>query len=284
MGGGHVQGIGDLMKQHTKRTLLIIGVVALFLLPIAAFAGTTSGFDDVPNDNIFAADIGWMNDNGITKGCNPPTNNLYCPKDNVTREQMSAFMHRLARNKVVDAKTAITAENADTVDGKHAEDLMSNTGSISSTSIYTALSTPTVLSTMTGFDVPASGGVLTVDANVNASIPPGDPAQLGLAWLEIDKGGTCGQSPFVPGGTGFYLVNPTITIADTTTALVTQEVAAGTHRIDLCTIGITLGAAIQADTHMNATWSPNTSAAGVAASSLKTYKELLAPYQGMYTE
>jgi hypothetical protein len=31
---------------------------------------------------------------------------------------MSAFMHRLAMNKVVDAKTAVEAENADTLDGK----------------------------------------------------------------------------------------------------------------------------------------------------------------------
>ena len=37
-----------------------------------------------------------MKDNGIAKGCNPPTNNKFRPKNAVTREQMSAFMHRLA--------------------------------------------------------------------------------------------------------------------------------------------------------------------------------------------
>ena len=31
---------------------------------------------------------------GITKGCNPPTNNLFCPDDPVTRGQMAAFLVR----------------------------------------------------------------------------------------------------------------------------------------------------------------------------------------------
>ena len=47
-----------------------------------------------------------MKDNHITDGCNPPTNNKFCPKNAVTREQMSAFMHRLATKRVVDAATA----------------------------------------------------------------------------------------------------------------------------------------------------------------------------------
>jgi hypothetical protein len=31
---------------------------------------------------------------GITLGCNPPTNNRYCPIDPVTRGQMAAFIKR----------------------------------------------------------------------------------------------------------------------------------------------------------------------------------------------
>ena len=54
---------------------------------------------------MFKNDIQWMADNGITKGCNPPTNDKFCPPDVVTRETMSAFMHRLGVNRVVDAST-----------------------------------------------------------------------------------------------------------------------------------------------------------------------------------
>ncbi|MCP4968761.1 MAG: S-layer homology domain-containing protein, partial [bacterium] len=31
---------------------------------------------------------------GVTKGCNPPVNNLFCPGDPVTRGQMAAFLVR----------------------------------------------------------------------------------------------------------------------------------------------------------------------------------------------
>jgi hypothetical protein len=31
---------------------------------------------------------------GVTKGCNPPANTKFCPKDPVTREQMAAFLKR----------------------------------------------------------------------------------------------------------------------------------------------------------------------------------------------
>lgn len=44
--------------------------------------------------SVFEADIDRLAAAGITRGCNPPENDRYCPVDNVTREQMSAFMHR----------------------------------------------------------------------------------------------------------------------------------------------------------------------------------------------
>jgi len=94
--------------------LLIVAAFALFLVPVAAIAA--GGFTDVDDDSVFLADIQWMKDTGVTKGCNPPTNDRFCPEGNVTREQMSAFMHRLAVNKVVDAATAVKAEHATTAD------------------------------------------------------------------------------------------------------------------------------------------------------------------------
>jgi hypothetical protein len=44
--------------------------------------------------SVFEADIEWMAAAGITKGCNPPTNDLFCPDSTVTRGQMAAFLVR----------------------------------------------------------------------------------------------------------------------------------------------------------------------------------------------
>ncbi|MEA3510623.1 MAG: S8 family serine peptidase, partial [Actinomycetota bacterium] len=53
------------------------------------------GFDFVDTrSSIFRLDIAWMSALGITKGCNPPTNDRYCPTNAVTREQMAAFLNR----------------------------------------------------------------------------------------------------------------------------------------------------------------------------------------------
>ena len=49
-------------------------------------------FDD--DYNIFENDIEWMAANGITNGCNPPTNNLYCPDNRVTRDVMAVYIAR----------------------------------------------------------------------------------------------------------------------------------------------------------------------------------------------
>jgi hypothetical protein len=98
---------------------LALAVLAVVLIPVAAVA--SHQFTDVPDSNIFHDDIAWMRDNNVTKGCNPPTNDKYCPSNTVTREQMAAFMRRLAVNKVVDAKTAINADMLDGEDPSHYE-------------------------------------------------------------------------------------------------------------------------------------------------------------------
>jgi hypothetical protein len=55
--------------------------------------GTPATFNDTSN-SIFLADIEWLAATGVTKGCNPPANDLYCPNDYVTRGQMAAFLER----------------------------------------------------------------------------------------------------------------------------------------------------------------------------------------------
>ena len=46
------------------------------------------------NNSIFEASINSLADAGITKGCNPPTNNRYCPNSPVDRGAMAAFLRR----------------------------------------------------------------------------------------------------------------------------------------------------------------------------------------------
>ncbi len=59
--------------------------------PRASHGGGNLFIDD---DSIFEDDIDRLGTAGVTKGCNPPTNTMYCPNDYVTRGQIAAFLHR----------------------------------------------------------------------------------------------------------------------------------------------------------------------------------------------
>ncbi len=54
----------------------------------------TATFLDVPSNHAFHAEVEWMAAEGITAGCNPPTNDRFCPDDYITRAQMAAFLVR----------------------------------------------------------------------------------------------------------------------------------------------------------------------------------------------
>jgi hypothetical protein len=53
--------------------------------------GNAFGDDD---ESIFERDIEMLAAEGVTKGCNPPVNDRFCPNDLVTRAQMAAFLRR----------------------------------------------------------------------------------------------------------------------------------------------------------------------------------------------
>ncbi len=74
---------------------LVGAIVIVVAIPVGVMAAHR--FVDVPDSNQFHDDIGWLADNRVTLGCNAPANDRYCPSDNVTRQQMAAFMRRLAR-------------------------------------------------------------------------------------------------------------------------------------------------------------------------------------------
>ena len=76
---------------------------------------TTPTFDDVPATNTFFADIEWLAAEGITLGCNPPDNDLFCPGDSVTRGQMAAFLHRALVDKIMQGPPVTFTDTAGSV-------------------------------------------------------------------------------------------------------------------------------------------------------------------------
>lgn len=66
-------------------------VLAVLVLGGAVAAQATGRFDDVPAEHTFRADVEWMADAGITRGCDGDS---FCPDDYVTRAQMAAFLRR----------------------------------------------------------------------------------------------------------------------------------------------------------------------------------------------
>ncbi|MGB9359093.1 MAG: S-layer homology domain-containing protein, partial [Acidimicrobiia bacterium] len=70
------------------------------LIRLADFSGAHLDWQPIQGSfwdderSVFISDIEWMAANGITKGCNPPLNDKYCPDGAVTRGQMAAFLVR----------------------------------------------------------------------------------------------------------------------------------------------------------------------------------------------
>ncbi len=56
-------------------------------------AAETDHFTD-DSGSVHEGDINALAEAGITKGCNPPDNTLYCPGRSVTRGEMAAFLVR----------------------------------------------------------------------------------------------------------------------------------------------------------------------------------------------
>lgn len=68
--------------------------MASFLVRALRLEPMDASFRDVPSDSPHARTIGALAEAGITKGCNPPENDRFCPTDVVTREQMASFITR----------------------------------------------------------------------------------------------------------------------------------------------------------------------------------------------
>ncbi len=75
------------------RKLGVLGVSLLMLMAVSGMAMGTGTFSD-DDGNIHEGYIEAIAAEGITRGCNPPVNDRYCPGDAVTRGQMAAFLVR----------------------------------------------------------------------------------------------------------------------------------------------------------------------------------------------
>jgi len=82
-----------MLRNHRPIGLVVVALLVMAVLaPVAVYAAGGTFTDD--DTSIFEAHIEWMATTGITSGCNPPTNDHYCPDDAVTRGQMAAFLVR----------------------------------------------------------------------------------------------------------------------------------------------------------------------------------------------
>jgi parallel beta-helix repeat protein len=71
------------------------GAMAAFLVRALGYTDDGGGNLFIDDDgSIFESDIDKLGTAGVTKGCNPPTNDRFCPDSAVTRGQMAAFLHR----------------------------------------------------------------------------------------------------------------------------------------------------------------------------------------------
>src|SRR5690606_6346410 len=84
------------ISARRRVVLAVVGVLAM--LTATAATAAVAGFKDVPDDHLFATEIEWLAGHDITRGCNPPANDMFCPDCYVTRGQMAAFLYRFANN------------------------------------------------------------------------------------------------------------------------------------------------------------------------------------------
>jgi uncharacterized repeat protein (TIGR01451 family) len=70
------------------------GEIAAFFDRAMTLPATSTDYFTDDDDSIFEGNINRLAEAGITKGCNPPANDNYCPNDFVTRGQIAAFFHR----------------------------------------------------------------------------------------------------------------------------------------------------------------------------------------------
>lgn len=193
----------NLGRARRRLTTIAAAVAVVIALPVAVIAAHS--FDDVPDSNQFHDAIGWMQENGITIGCNPPANTQYCPEDNVSRQQMAAFMFRLAQTQ--GSAGAGVTDPADTV----------------------AVSGTTYVELATLEATPESEANVTLNGHVTLSKPTDTEGSYQVIVARDSCTGTVVGAAGWTGG-----VNTEATTEASTVALTATDVATGATTYVLC--------------------------------------------------
>src|SRR5690606_24134747 len=82
----------DIAGRHGLRRDSLVGATTYGTRLQVDAATMAASLTDIAG--VFEHDIVWMALEGLTKGCNPPRNDRYCPERAVTRGELAAFLHR----------------------------------------------------------------------------------------------------------------------------------------------------------------------------------------------
>ena len=233
------------IPKRWMRVGLVALVTAIVVAPVTAFA--THSFTDVPETNTFHNDIAWMAAAGVTKGCNPPANTEFCPKDNVTRETLAAFMRRLAENQVVDAGE---------LDGKGSAAYTNPVVNVKVDDVFMEAGVTTTEIAELSMTTPADGGLM-IWASISPEIQT--TASFATFWVQVDND-TCTFD--VPNffstiwgrlGTGSG--------AATSTLQAGSSLSAGIHTVTLCGFNFN-GPSFEADASLTAMYATDVDSSG----------------------
>ena len=219
------------------RKRILVGLTAVMLaIPGITIAGHR--VNDVPSSHTFHDDISWLADEGITRGCNPPANDEYCPDEDVTRGQMAAFIRRYANTS---DPRLVGSENSD-------GSLRDNT--------WETLDSITI-------DAPADGGALLINGSAIFSIPNEDDlGGAGLLQVTVDQ--SCSDE-----SDGVFAFWETLEMGgDSATAVGSFPVSQGSHTVRLCAFAAAQTAPTQTmEPRVGALWSPEGQVATLDAAS-----------------
>ncbi len=247
-----------LRRAGARRTRIAAGLLLVGLLAIPVAGSASHRFDDVPDTNVFHGDISWLADNGITLGCNPPTNNNYCPEANVTRQQMAAFMRRLATGGVVDAATAADAAKLGGQDPYHYSTVVvSSAGSFIDFTEQNLAPGQTVIATTADITVPGPGVLLI--ANTSSWDWSGTEDVI-HSWVEMDTTPGCDPAYFngapLTGSFSTDTVDPSAGRANTSGSSAVEVPAAGTYSIHHCLQDFAGNGGVNLDHALRVQWYP----------------------------
>lgn len=194
-----------MISRIPARWLVLVGVLILAMVPTAVIAAGGTFTDD--DDSVFESNIEWLASAGVTLGCNPPTNDNFCPDENVSRGQMAAFMQRFAQYLGAEDGTPAEADNAATADSATQADNAGSLGGVAAADVLPGGTLPmgAVLRGTLNVGGSAAAGNDLATADISYGFDMGSP----LTVVIIDQGDTppdtCPGTPNDPAADPGYL-------------------------------------------------------------------------------